>query len=563
MFRKTNKEPQFDLFGGVPSILEGGTLKQYNNDNHWHNQFRKYVVSRIDETVFKVLFNETTGAPNVSVSLLVGMMILKESFGWSDSQLFEQCRFNLLVRSALGLFNLNDEVPADSTYYLFRKRMYEHQKQTGEVLMEKAFSQITSEQVQEFDVNGRSIRMDSKLIGGNIAFYSRYEIIHHTLCRFYKTLNRQEKSRLSAKDKQPLRMLTKEEPQKTVYRSTREEIKSRLQSMGVLMYKIMNTYTYHKSEQYQLLCRVFNEQYKIAQDQQIQLRQREEIASDSVQSPHDPDSAYRHKGDQEVKGYSINITETISDDDSLDLITNVIVEKANVSDTQFVQPAIEATSEVTGQKVEKFYADGAYQSPDNDEYCEDIDMVFTGIQGAPSRYDLEMTSSGLIVTDTQTGERLQAVLAKKQKNSKEDRWRIKTPKGYYYFNQQAIRTSQLRKTMRQRPLEELHKRNNVEATIFQLSCLIRNNKTRYRGQFKQKVWAYCRCLWINLVRIINFMKQTCQRTSKTMEKLPLILSFYQKLAINKHFRMKSGIKISINAIYFYKLNLINLSNVSF
>ena len=559
MFRKTNKEPQVDLFGGVPSILEGGTLKQYNDDSHWHNQFRKHVVSRIDETVFKVLFNETTGAPNASVSLLVGMMILKESFGWSDSQLFEQCRFNLLVRSALGLFNLNDEVPAESTYYLFRKRMYEHQKQTGEVLMEMAFNQITSEQVQEFDVNGRNIRMDSKLLGSNIALYSRFEIIHHTLCRFYKTLNKQEKARLSLPDNKQLGELTKEEPQKTIYRNTREEVKSRLHSIGILAYKMVNAFISDENDHYHLLCRVFNEQYKVAEDLQIQLRPREEITSDSVQSPHDPDSAYRHKGDQKVKGYSINITETTSDDDSLDLITNVIVEKANVSDTQFVQPAIEATSEVTGQKVEKVYADGAYQSPDNDEYCEDIDMVFTGIQGAPSRYDLEMTSSGLIVTDTQTGERLQAVLAKKLKNSKEDRWRIKTPKGYCYFNQQAIRTSRLRKTMKQRPLEELHKRNNVEATIFQLSCLIRNNKTRYRGQFKQKVWAYCRCLWINLVRIINFKKQICQRTFKTMEKLHHILSFYRELVINKHYRIKLGINISINTIYFLKLNLIDLS----
>lgn len=314
MFRKTNKEPQFDLFGGVSSILRGGSLKQYSDNGHWHNQFRKQVISRIDETVFKVLFNENTGAPNASVSLLVGMMILKEAFGWSDSQLFEQCRFNLLVRSALGLFNLNDALPAESTNYLLRKRMYEHQSQTREDLMEKTFKQITHGQIAEFNVNGRSIRMDSKLLGSNIAFYSRYEIIHHTLYHFYKTLDKQEKSRLSAMDKEQLRELIKEEPQKTIYRSTREEIKSRLQSIGILIYKTVNTFTDHESEQYQLLCRVFDEQYKVAEDQQIQLRPREEIASDSVQSPHDPDSAYRHKGDQKVKGYSVNIAETASDD---------------------------------------------------------------------------------------------------------------------------------------------------------------------------------------------------------------------------------------------------------
>ncbi len=132
---------------------------------------------------------------------------------------------------------------------------------------------------------------------------------------------------------------------------------------------------------------------------------------------------------------------------------------------------------------------------------------------------------------------MQAVLAKKLKNSKEDRWRIATANGNKYFGQQAIRASELRKTMKQRTIEELHKRNNVEATIFQLSFLLRNNKTRYRGQFKHELWAYCRCLWINLVRIINFMKQTCQRTFLTMGKTAHILSFCRKLAINKNYRI--------------------------
>jgi len=315
------------------------------------------------------------------------------------------------------------------------------------------------------------------------------------------------------------------------------------------VYKTVNTFTGHESEQYQLLCRIFDEQYKVGKDQQIQLRPREEIVSDSVQSPHDSDCAYRNKLDQQVKGYSVNVSETASDD-PLNLITDVIVEKANVPDTEFVQPAIESTTEVTGQVVKKAYVDGAYQSPGNDEFCENIDMVFTGIQGYQSRYDLEMTPTGLIVTDTQTGECIQAVLAKKHKNSKEDRWRIKTASGYKYFGQLAIRASELRKVMKQRPIEELYKRNNVEATIFQLSFLLRNNKTRYRGQFKQKLWAYCRCLWINLVRIINFMKQTCQRTFKTMGKIAHILSFYQKLAINKHYKMNFSLKFPIYTIYF-------------
>jgi hypothetical protein len=533
MFKKSNKEPQLDAFASVPMMLESSAYKQYSDKESWHNQFHDHIVRRVDETIFSVLYNNTTGAPNSPIRILVGMMILKESFVWSDSQLFEQCRFNVLVRGALGLPNMNDPLPVESTYYLLRRRIYDHQKQTGEDLMGKAFAQITSGQIREFDVNGRSIRMDSKLIGSNIAMFSRYEIIHHTLDMFYKSLDTVAKSRLLPADLEQLEQLSKEEPLKTVYRSTREELKGRLQPIGMLIYKLVMLFGDLQTESFQLLLRVFNEQYKVLEDQQIALRPKEEISSSSVQSPHDPDSAYRNKGDQKVKGYSVNITETCSDE-GLNLITNVLVEKANTPDTTFVEPAIQATVEVTGQKVEKVYADGAYQSPANDEYCENIDMVFTGIQGAEPRYDLEMTPEGLLATDTQAGELIQAVLVKKQKNSTEDKWRIKTPTGYCYFGQQAIRASNMRRQMKQRPLEELHKRNNVEATIFQMGIPLSNGKSKYRGLIKQNIWVNCRCFWINLVRIMNFTKQICQRTFKTMilSTMELFYSDYPDLRIS-------------------------------
>ena len=135
MFKKSNKETQLNVFTSVPTLLESSALRQYGDQGHWHNQFREQVVMRIDESIFSVLFNSTTGAPNAPVRTLVGMMILKESFGWSDSQLFEHCRFNLLVRSSLCLFNMNDPLPVESTYYLFRKRVYDYQKQNGEDLI--------------------------------------------------------------------------------------------------------------------------------------------------------------------------------------------------------------------------------------------------------------------------------------------------------------------------------------------------------------------------------------------------------------------------------------------
>ncbi len=510
MFKKSNKEPQLDLFGSFYNLLDGKSLHQYNDEHNWHNQFRKEIVSRVDESIFKVLFSDNMGAPNASISVLVGMMSLKEGFGWSDSQLFEQCRFNLLVRSALGLFNLNDTVPTESTYYLFRKRIHEHDRHSGEDLLQKTFASITQQQVKEYNVNGRSIRMDSKLIGSNIAYFSRYEIIHQTLISFYKSLNKGQRALLALEEVNQLKDLAQEDPGKTMYRSSKDEIKLRMQSLGFLIYKLIGIFAGQDKEPYHLLVRVFHEQYSVAEEQKVLLRPKEEITAESLQSPHDPDSAYRHKQDQKIKGYTVNLTETINED-SLNLITNVIVDKANVSDVEFVQPAIEESIQVTDQPLETVYADGGYQSPDNDAFCQNIDMVFTGLQGASSRYDLEMTPDGLIVTDTQTGQFYLATLAKKIKTSKEDRWFIDADKARVYFSQQAIRASHLRRELRKRPKEKRNKRNNVEATIFQLAYHLGNNKSKYRGLIKQRIWAICRSLWINLVRITNFIKQTCQR----------------------------------------------------
>ncbi len=507
------------MFTGASSVLQGKFLKKFHDHNGWHNLFRTQVYARIDEESYRPLFDDTMGAPNASISLLVGMMILKEAYGWSDHQLFEQCGFNLLVRSALGLVNLTDKVPAESTYYLFRKRVYEHRKKTGQDLLQKTFAGITSGQIKDFEVNGGSIRMDSTLLGSNVAYYSRYEIIHRTLTLFYRSLKPGALAMMGDKERKQLEEICGTDAQKTVYRSTSKDILDRLQTLGMLVYKVLQACKGYASQgHYQLLQRVFDEHYKIDGNQQVQLRAREEISSESVQSPDDPDCTYRRKGEQKVKGYSLNVTET-SGDQQLNLITNARVEKANVSDVSFVGPAIEASRLVTGQCVEKVYADGAYQSPENEGYCEGIDMVFTGMQGPIPRYDIQVTGQELLVSDTQTGETWTAQKAKKTKRSKEDRYYIITKENKkVYFGPSAIRSALLRKELQERPEYELHRRNNVEATIFQLVWHLRNKKSKYRTLFKQQMWASCRCLWVNFVRILNYVTEPLRKTSHSVQK---------------------------------------------
>ena len=128
MFKKSAKSIQQDIFTSGTSLFSGKSLKLYEDRLAWHNQFRNQVTMRIDESLFSPLYCSNNGSPNAPVRVLVAMMVLKEAQGLSDQKLYEDCRFNMLTRSALGLLNANDPVPTESTYYLFRKNVNDYAK---------------------------------------------------------------------------------------------------------------------------------------------------------------------------------------------------------------------------------------------------------------------------------------------------------------------------------------------------------------------------------------------------------------------------------------------------
>ena len=121
MFKKS-KKPQLNLFSSPSSLFSERNLKIYENKDAWHNKFREQVTNRIDESIFKPLYSSTNGTPNASLKVLVAMMVLKEAEGLSDAKLYENCRFNLLIRSALGLFNADVKCRLNQLIICFGKR---------------------------------------------------------------------------------------------------------------------------------------------------------------------------------------------------------------------------------------------------------------------------------------------------------------------------------------------------------------------------------------------------------------------------------------------------------
>ena len=181
MFRKSQPSIHPDLFSNFAFHFKERKQNQLNDENAWHNVFYRHITSKVNESVFSVLYNALKGRPNASTRQLFSMLVLKEGYGWSDAQLFEECRFNILTMRALGMMNLNAEVPTESTYYLFKHSLYDYQRQTGQDLVSDTFASLTQGQAQHFGVVGDRIRMDSKLIGSNIATCCRLQLIVNCL----------------------------------------------------------------------------------------------------------------------------------------------------------------------------------------------------------------------------------------------------------------------------------------------------------------------------------------------------------------------------------------------
>ena len=511
MFKKTDPNPQLDMFTAPVMQLGNRASKKYSDPNAWHNQFYSLVTTKIDEEIFKPLFPEgkKSGRPNASIRILVGMSILKEGFGCSDEDMFEKCEFDLLTRKALGLELLTDVVPSIDTYYLFRRRICEYEEASGVGLMQKCFEQVAGDHVRMLKISGKCVRMDSKLIGSNIARQSRYELIHTTLVKFLKANNI---SVLSPEQQEQAKGYLEEDSSKTVYRTDANTLQNRLALIGGFIMEILAAYL-DTAPVYGLLHRLFDEQYTI-EDGKAVLRDKKSVKADSLQNPNDPDASYRDKNDQKVQGYVTNITETV-EEGKPSIITSVQVETAVFADCHFLQDAVGNSERVTGSTIEDLYADGAYQSPENREFAKNHDdmQLKTGKMQGGCRWELiPHDEDGLTVRDIETGNTFEAVKAVTKQGTRK-RWRIpwENKTGWRYFEDKDIKAYLLRKQIESLPPEEQHKRNNVEAAMFQYSFHTRNGKTRYRGLRKHRLHAFSRCMWMNLRRMVIFHLSTCQR----------------------------------------------------
>lgn len=505
MFRASADSSQIDLFSNIEQFLREPDQKKLNAPNAWHNIFLDQVTNGIPEERFRALFDEANGRPNAPIRLLVAMLILKEGFGWSDEQLFEAVRFNLLVRRALGLLNLTDEVPVESTYYLFKQRLYRYPVETGINLLQAVFQDLTKDQAKRLGVIGEKLRMDSTLLDSNLATCTRLQVIISCLQEFYKRLTDEQKACLSEADRERLERLCAKRASQFVYALEEGTKQAWLASLGERLRRLHQNASLQSSARSALIERLLLEQYQIeGEEQRVVLKPAKEISAESLRSPHDEEAAYRTKKDETVRGYSVNVTETC--EEKLNLIVDVQVEPATAADNAYLKEAVENSEAVLEGTAQEISADGAYYSEQNETYAKEQEQEIhsTGFPGKPGRFDYERGEDGVVVIDCTRGERQMA------EAYKSERYRFRVDGTWRYITDKDLETAECRRRTENLSRELFNRRCNVEATIFQLCCHTKKKKLKYRGKFRVQLWAVCRAAWINMKRIAIYQEKQAE-----------------------------------------------------
>ena len=81
------------------------------------------------------------------------------------------------MRYALGYRDLSEGHFELRTLYNFRQRLTNHMQETGKNLVEKAFEQITDEQIDAFRFSTKKLRMDSTMIASKVRSMSRLQLL--------------------------------------------------------------------------------------------------------------------------------------------------------------------------------------------------------------------------------------------------------------------------------------------------------------------------------------------------------------------------------------------------
>lgn len=520
MFRPNETHRQQDLFG-TEMLLPPDAWQRLRETEEY--AFYEEIFSRIPESIFADLYAQAPATrPNAPVNVLVGAMILQHMNDWTVEELLGQVAFDLRVRAALGLWSMGQESFCRATYFNFQKRLRDDMAATGQDRFERVFDCFTKEQLERFGLSSTIQRCDSTQLGSNIRAYTRVELLVEVALRMWRVLDKADQEAHAERFAPYLEAKTSSQ---FLFRLRQSDIGATLDQLGRLFAWMVEALQagYGATEIHRIVCRVFAEQFTLVEEK-IAVRPGEEISSDALQSPDDPDATFHRKDEEEYHGFVLHLTETADPKNDLQLVVDVAVVPNNQADSQILHDRLPEMHRKTPD-LRELHTDAGYGSEENDRLEAELGIaaVQTAIRGrtprAPMR--IERDENGLLQVRCRAGHLVQGQATTKHFKAEFTaascagcpfaevclaQHRAHGGRTFYFTEADVLKQARHRR-IETLPPERRTLRANVEATVKQVKAPCRNGKLRTRGGFAADRYGFLRAIGINFGRIYRHLRR--------------------------------------------------------
>ena len=355
MFRKNEGHNQTTMFSAVNSLPDNVKKRL---ESSWADAFYQYYFKKIDESVFAPLYSTKSSRPNVPVNVLIGFETLKAGLGLSDEAMYNSFLFDVQVRYALGLYDLDAGYFDLRTLYYFRAALNSYEQEHGSSLITLATQAVVKDQMETFRLKGGLQRMDSTLIQSNIRAMSRLQLVFTIIQRLI-ILASEEDIKGNPTLFEPYQ---KEDAQHLCYKIKYQDRTSRLEQAGIHLHQMLDLlYTRHgTNELWKQAMQVFTEHFTLV-EKAVTINDPGSMSGSTMQSPHDPEATYRTKGHDSARGYVANLSETCDPSNEVQLITSTQVQPNTTDDQALLAEALPHLQQDMG--LDTLLTDGGYAGP--------------------------------------------------------------------------------------------------------------------------------------------------------------------------------------------------------
>ncbi len=379
MFKRNLAYQQQELFG-FESTLTKKQITYLKESTEF--TFFKEIFHRIDENSFSCIYSSNKSRPNAPINQLVGALILKHLNDWTYAELFKSLTFNSLTRYAIGINDPSVDIFSEATIFNFQNRVIKHYEETGIDLINQVFDKLTIGQLEQFKINTTIQRGDSFLVGSKVIDYSRLRLFIEVVKRLGRVLEGEIKNKFCA-------IINQYEGQTAgqfVFQITKQELPNEHKKIAAKYFELNQLIAGIQKESIEIenFKRVY-EEYFTFENGAIKLKSSSESKSDNLRSPDDPEATFSAKYGGSHIGYTAHLSETSNPENKINLITDIVVVKNNVSDNKILEERIPILIKKT-PSLSEYFVDGAYASEEidllNREYG--ITQYQTGVKGRKS-----------------------------------------------------------------------------------------------------------------------------------------------------------------------------------